>query len=157
MKNQTTTNLIIRSSIALALALSIGPLVQAQSVEPTKAKNMTETTMMERCQEMLKQKQQLENDIKAQDNQLTEQLKEMNRAPEDKKVDLMAAVLTHMVEQRITMDARKAKMEEEMMQHMMEHIMMGKESLSQCPMMKSMKNADEKSADAHKEHQEERK
>lgn len=157
MKNQTTMNLIIRSSIALALALAIGPLVQAQSVEPTKAKNMAETTMMERCQEMMKKKQKLEEDIKAQDAQLIEQLREMNRAPEDKKVDLMAAVLTQMVEQRITMDARKAKMEEEMMQHMMEHIMMGKESLSQCPMMKSMKNADEKSADPQEDHQEERK
>ncbi len=52
--------------------------------------------------------------MKAQDAQLTEQLTKMNRAPEDKKMGLMAAVLTHMVEQRITMDARKAKMEEEM-------------------------------------------
>jgi hypothetical protein len=38
---------------------------------------------------------------------------------------LMAAVLTHMVEQRITMDARKAKME------MMKHIQMGKETVQE--------------------------
>ena len=43
---------------------------------------------------------------------------------------LMAAVITHMVEQRIAMDARKAKMEEEMMKHMMQHMQMGKESIS---------------------------
>jgi hypothetical protein len=42
------------------------------------------------------------------------------------------------------MDARKAKVEEEMMKHMQ----MGKESMSQCPMMKGM---DEKSEDAQKE------
>jgi hypothetical protein len=30
----------------------------------------------------------------------------------------MAAILTHMVEQQITMDARKAKVEEEMTNHM---------------------------------------
>ena len=36
----------------------------------------------------------------------------MNRAPEDQKTGLMAAVLTHMVEQRIAMDARKAQMDE---------------------------------------------
>ena len=107
--------------------------------------------MMERCQAMKEQKQKMMADMKAQDAQLTEQLTEMNRAPEDKKMGLMAAVVTHMVEQRITMDARKAKMEEEMMQHMMQHMQMGKESMSQCPMMKGMKGMDEKSGDAQKE------
>jgi hypothetical protein len=96
---------------------------------------------------MKEQKQKMEADIKAQDAQLTEQLTEMNRAPKEKKMALMAAVLTNMVEQRITMDARKARMEEEMMQHMMQHMQMGKESMSQCPMMKGM---DEKSGDAQK-------
>lgn len=60
-----------------------------------------------------------------------------------------------MVEQRITMDARKAKMEEEMMKHMMQHVMqymqMGKDSISQCPMMKGMKDMDEQSEDAQTE------
>ena len=157
MKKQTNTNLVIRSSLALALALAIGSPVQAQSAEPAEGKSMTEAKMMERCQEMKKQKQKMEEDMKAQDAELTEQLAKMNSAPEDKKMSLMAAVLTHMVEQRITMDARKAKMEEEMMQHMMQHMQMGKESMSQCPMMKGMKDMDEKSADTHKEHQEEQK
>jgi len=67
------------------------------------------------------------------------------------KMSLMAAVITHMVEQRIAMDARKAKMEEKMMKHMMEHMQMGKESISQCPMMKGMKGMDEKSKDAQKQ------
>jgi len=115
---------------------------------------MTEAKMMERCQEMKEQKQKMKEDMKAQDAELTEQLAKMNSAPEDKKMSLMAAVLTHMVEQRITMDARKAKMEEEMMKHMMQHMQMGKESMSQCPMMKDM---DDKSAGAHKEHQAEQK
>ena len=113
--------------------------------------------MMERCQEMKEQKQKMMADMKAQDAELTEQLAKMNRAPEDKKMGLMAAVLTHMVEQRIAMDARKAKMEEEMMQHMMQHMQMGKESMSQCPMMKGMKDMNDKSADDHKEHQQEQK
>ena len=34
---------------------------------------------------------------------------------------------------------------------------MGKESISQCRMMKGMKDMDEKPAGAHKEHQEEQK
>jgi hypothetical protein len=77
----------------------------------------------------------------------------MNRAPEDQKTDLMAAVLTHMVERRIAMDARKAQMEEAMMQHMMQHMQMGKESMSQCPMMTGMKEMDGKSADVFNEQQ----
>jgi hypothetical protein len=157
MNNQTKTNLVIRSSLALALALAIWSPVQARSAEPAEGKNMTEAKMMERCQEMKEQKQKMMEAMKAQDAELTEQLTKMNSAPEDKKMSLMAAVITHMVEQRITMDARKAKMEEEMMKHMMQHMQMGKESISQCPMMKGMKDMDEKSAGAHKEHQEEQK
>ena len=118
MKNQTNTKLIVRSSLALALALAVWSPAQAQSAEPAKAGNMTKAKMMEHCQEMKEQKQKLKEDGKAQDDRLTGQLSEMNRAPEDKKMGLMATVLTNMVEQRITMDARKAKMEEAMMKHM---------------------------------------
>jgi hypothetical protein len=92
-----------------------------------------------------------------------EQVAEMNRAPHDKKIGLMATVLTHMAEQRIAMDARKVKMDEEMMQHMMQHMQMGKDSMSECPMMKDMegmkdmKGMDDKSESAPKEHHEEQK
>jgi hypothetical protein len=121
---------------------------------PAQAPAMTEAKMMEGCQEMKEQKQKMAEDMKAQDDQLSAQLTQMNRAPEDQKMGLMAAVVTNMVEQRITMDARKAKMEEAMMNHMMQHMQMGKESMAQCPMMKDMKDMAEKSAVAHKGHQE---
>ena len=117
---------------------------------------MTKAKMMERCQEMKEQKQRVKADIKAQDAQLMEQLAGINRAPEDKKMGLMAAVLTHMVEQRIAMDARKAQMEEAMMQNMMQHMQMGKESMSHCPMMTDMKDMDKSSPGTHKEHQAEK-
>jgi hypothetical protein len=151
MKTRTITNLFIHSSLVLALALAIWSPAQAQSAKPAQMKNMTEAKMMERCQEMKEQKQKMKEDMDAQNAQLTEQLVKMNSAPEDKKMDLMASVLTLMVEQRIAMDAQKAKMDEEMMQHMMQHMQMGKESMSQCPMMKGMKGMDEKSMGADKE------
>ena len=157
MKNQTCTSLIIRSSLALALALAIWSPLQAQSAESMEGKSMTEAKMMEQCQEMKEHKQKMKEDMKAQDSELTKQIAKMNRASKDKKVNLMAAVITRMVEQRIAMDARKAKMEEKMMQHMMQHMQLGKESMSQCPMMKDMKDMDEKSGDAPKEHQNEHK
>jgi hypothetical protein len=56
-----------------------------------------------------------------------------------------------MLEQRISMDARKAKMEDEMMEHMMKHMEMGKKSMAKCPMMKDMKGMDHKPTDADKE------
>ncbi len=154
MKKQTHTNLIIRSSLALALALAIWSPVQSQSAEPAEGKKMMEGKMMERCQEMKEQKQKMMAEMKAQDAELTVQVAKMNSAPEDKKLGLIAAVVTHMVEQRTVMNARMEKMQEEMMKHMMQHMQMGKESMSQCPMMKGM---DEKSGDAHKEHQQEQK
>ncbi|WP_348547420.1 hypothetical protein [Chthoniobacter sp.] len=156
-KNQKQTNLLIRSSLALALALVVWSPVQAQSAEPADGKKMMDGKMMEGCKEMKAQKQKMKEDMKAQDTELTEHVAKMNSAPEDKKINLMAAVITHMVDQRIAMGARKAKMEEEMMQHMMQHMQMGKESMAQCPMMKGMKGMDDKSGDAHKEHQTEQK
>jgi hypothetical protein len=138
-------------------------VIPGRSARTAEVKSMDEAGMMERCQEMKEQKQKMKEDMKAQDEQLTDQLAEMNRAPEDKKMDLMAAVVTQMVERRISMDARKAKMEEAMMQHMMQHMQMGKESMAQCPMMKemggmkgmpgmkNMKGMDETPAGAHKE------
>ena len=148
MRNQTNTTRAIRSGLALALGLAIWSPVLAQSPEPAEGKTVTAATMMDRCEEMKQQKQNMKDDMKAQDAQLTEQLANMNRAPKDRKTDLMAAVLTHVVEQRIAMDARKAQMEEAMMQHMMQHMQIGKESMSQCPMMKGMKDIDDKSAGA---------
>ncbi len=110
---------------------------------PAKGGGMMDGKMMEGCQAIKAQKQSMKEDMKAQDARLTEQMTAMNGAPDNTKVTLMAAVLTQMVEQRIAMDARKAKMEEAMMKHMMQHMQMGKESMSQCPMMKGMKDMDE--------------
>jgi len=157
MKKQTHTNLLVRSSLGLALALAIWTPVQSQSAEPAEGKKMMEGKMMEGCDAMKEQKQKMKEDMKAQNAELTEHVAKMNSAPEATKVGLMADIITQMVGQQISMDARKAKMEEEMMKHMMQHMQMGKESMAQCPMMKGMKGMDEKPADGHKEHQQEQK
>jgi hypothetical protein len=152
MKQPTCASRIIRSSLALVLALAIWSPLQAQSASHMEGKNMTAAEMMdrcekmqaekqmERCQEMQAEKQKMMADMKAQDAELTAQLAKMNSAPKDQKVDLLAAVVTSMVEKRIATDARMAKMQEKMMQHMMQHMQMGKDSMAQCPMMKDMDN-----------------
>ena len=64
---------------------------------------------IERGHEMQEQKQKMKKDMKAQDVQLTEQLSKMNCASEDKEMGLMAAVLTHLMDQRITMDGGRTR------------------------------------------------
>ena len=149
MKIHTPRNILIQSSLILALALAIWTPIQAQSADPAEGKKM-----MEHCEAMKEKKQKMKAEMKTQDAELSEQIARMNRAPEDKKVGLMAGVITQMLEQRMAMNARKAKMEEEMMEHMMQHMQMGKESMKKCPMMKAM---DGKSADKHKGHATEQK
>lgn len=136
MTHQRNSNLLIRSSLAVAFALAIWSPVQSRSTEPAEGEPATEDTMMDRCQDMKGQKETMKEEMKAQDAELTGQIAKMNSAPEDKKMSLMAAVITRLVEQRIARDEKKAKMEEQMMKHMMQNMPMGKDSLSQCPMMK---------------------
>lgn len=80
--------------------------------------------------------------VKAEDAELTVAAATMNSAAPDKKIDLAAALVTRMVEQSTAMHVQKAKMEEKMMKHMMEHMEKGEGAMSNCPMMKG---ADEKS------------
>ncbi len=134
--------------LALILISCVGATGQPTPKGEMKGMEMAKGKMMEGCQEMKAAKQSLKRDMKVQDDALTEQLAAMNRAPESAKMGLLAAVVTKMAEQRITMDARKAKMEEEMMKHMMQHMQMGKDSMAQCPMMKDM---GDKPATAHHE------
>jgi hypothetical protein len=144
MKTQTHTNLVIRSGLILALALVVWSPVQALAAEPAEGKMMTEGKMTERHQAMTERWQAMMADMNTQDAELTAQVAKMNSAPADKKLDLMAAIVTQLVTQRTAMNERMEKMRGEMMQHKE----MGKESMSEHPMMKGM---DEKSGDAPKE------
>ncbi len=156
MKIQTHTNFVRRASLTLALALALLAPVQAQSTAPAKGM-MMKGKMADRCEEMMEQKHKMMADMKAQDTELTAQVARMNSASDDKKIELMAAVVTQMAEQRTAISARMEKGHDEMMKHMSEHMNMGDGSMSQCPMMKDMGGMNEKSANAHKEHPEEKK
>jgi hypothetical protein len=125
--------------MALALMTTILIPISAWSAEPAEGKEMKmEGHMMEKCEEMKKEMQKMQAEMKAQDAELTDAIAAMNSAAPDKKLDLMAGVVTQLVEQRTAMHVKKAKMQEKMMRHMMGHIEMGKESMSKCPMMKEM-------------------
>ncbi len=145
MKTQVKTNLTLLCSLALTLAFAVGHPTPMQSAEPAEGKQM-----MEHCQAMKEQKEKVAADMKVQDTELAAQVAQMNQAPADKKLGLLSAIVTRMVEQRTAMHAQMAKAQEGMMRHMMEHMQMGKESMAQCPMMKEMNEAP---VGAHKGHQ----
>ena len=155
MKIQTHRNLV-RTSFTFALALAFWAPVHAQSTARAKGA-MMEGKMADRCEEMMAQKNKMMVDVKAQDTELAAQVAQMNAASDDKKIRLMAGVVTQIAEQRIAMSARMQKGHDEMMKHMSEHMKMGEESMSQCPMMKDMGGLKGKSADAHEGHQEAKK
>jgi hypothetical protein len=153
MKKQTHTNLIIRSSVALALTLAIWTPGQARSAEPTAGmmmggKMMSETNMTPRHQAMQERRGKMMADMQAQDAQLTGQITEMNSAPENKKLDLMAAIVTRMLAQRTAMNTRMQNMQGEMMGNMMPTMQMDTNSMSQDSTMQGMKGMGEKSGDA---------
>ncbi|MDD5272846.1 MAG: hypothetical protein PHU14_09030 [Methylovulum sp.] len=132
--NKPSQNTITHSSLILALSVLICLPVHAESAAIAEQKATIAPTTMENCHAMQAQKQKMLDDMKVQDSELTEQLAKMNSAPDDKKVGMIAAVVTHMVEQRIAMDARKAKLEDMMMQHMQ----MGKDAMLQDPIPKEI-------------------
>lgn len=146
---------LVRSYLALALALAILFPLSSQSAEPTpvqgqmmaEGKTRMDGKMMERCQAMIEQKQKIMAEMKAQDVELGEMVSKMNSAPDDKKMALMAAIVTRLVEQRAAMHEQMGKMGNEMMTQMMQCMPKGNDSMSACPMMSG---SDEKSADTPK-------
>ncbi len=134
MKHAPNTNPVTRSSLALALALAIWVPIQARAAEPAEQPKMTEPKGMKCCQEMTEQRQKMMAEMKAQDAELTAQVAAMNGAPADKKLDLLAAIVTRLVEQRVAMNARMEKMQAEMTKHMP----MCREGAEHRPMMRGM-------------------
>ena len=102
MKNEKRTPLIIGSGLAFVVALAIGSAAQAQTTGAGhdkmtmdgKSKAM-DHKMMAGCEEMMKQKQAMKDDMKAQDAELTAHVARMNAAAPDKKAGLTAEVVTH--------------------------------------------------------------
>jgi hypothetical protein len=120
MKPQNISNLVIHASLALALAVALWSPFQVRSAEPADGKmmmggnTMSETSTMPRAEAMQKQRAKIMADMKVQDAQLAGLIYEMNHASADKKLELMAAIVTRMAAQRTDMNARMETMHEAM-------------------------------------------
>ena len=111
-------------SLALIMALGIGSSIQAQAADPNEEMYRSEEAKADALiveptpAEMpagMAQKQDMMAKMRAQDTELAELTAQMNAAPADQKVDLMAALLTKMVEQRAGMHAHMEMMQENML------------------------------------------
>ena len=128
-------SLAVRSALFLTLGLGFGYPAQAQGPEPAKGGTMTMDGSKMAHHDAMKDKQKAMMDqMKAQDAELTALVAKLNRASKDEKLDLIASILTRLVEQRSAMTLQMERMHGEMMQPMK----MGKGASSHHPMMKGM-------------------
>ncbi|HEX7554910.1 MAG TPA: hypothetical protein VF378_15245 [Geothrix sp.] len=140
MKILLIKNLAIRSGLALAMALALGAPGMAQSTDHAKV----DRSKMDHAKMKSDHMKEMMAEMKAQDAELTAQIARMNSATREAKLDMMAEILTKMVDQRTAMNARMEQMHGEMMKHME----MGMGSKPHHPKMKGM---DMKSEDMPKE------
>lgn len=136
---------IVRFNLALAVALAIWTPIQAQMSTPPEPKMMMKGEKMENHQAMMKQHQAMMAEMKAQDADVATKVVEMNNAPADQKLILLAAIVTRLVEQRTVMAARMGTMHGEMIKCMGDSMPMDPNSPMPHPMMKGM---DDKKSDA---------
>ncbi|MCI0486589.1 MAG: hypothetical protein L0229_08310 [Blastocatellia bacterium] len=157
MKSVRVLSIAIIGALSMAAAFAQGhqhgsdqktPASQEQKKQP-----MMGGKMMERCQAMMEQSRKMQAEMKAMHDELDKLVAEMNNAPENKKVDAMAAVISKMVEQRRAMHEKMQGMHMRMTEHMMEHMKMGKDSMSECPMMKGTMEMKKPGDDHSKHHQ----
>lgn len=135
MKTPIPQRFLIGSAISLFFVLAA--TLHAQPGGMGKGMQMMEGKMMESRQKMMA-------DISAQNKELTDLVASINSAPDDKKVPLLARAVTLLVEQRVAMDARRSRMADSMMKHVMWHMQMNREGMDSCPMFMNLKDFDEK-------------
>ena len=141
------------STLALAgVVLATGVFAQTQahvhdrsaqnpalvSKQTSKAATMDDK-MMAQCKEMMQKKEQMQADFKEQDAKVDDLVTKMNTSTGADRVEAMAAVVTELSVQRKVRQEKMTAMQADLMQHMMEHMQMGKQSMSMCPMMNAMK------------------
>lgn len=123
---------------ALAAAGLIALAGSALAQQPASPAAPAQKMDMKMCQEMSARHQKTMDEMKQMDARLQEQVKAMQAASGDAKVDAMARVVSTLAEQRMEMRQRAMSMDRERMGHMMEHSGQDRATMMQCPMMKQM-------------------
>ena len=125
--------------MALSLVLvSATSAAQAPQQRPPAAGRGQSAPDMKVCQEAMARHDQMMNEMQTMDGRLQEQVKAMQAAQGQAKVDAIARVVSMMAEQRSQMHAQMMTMNEQMMVHMMSHAGQDAAAMQQCPMMQHM-------------------
>ena len=157
MKNQSHSNLITRPCLVLALAVGLCAPLLAQSNMPMKNRSMMDGKtavqnpadgsnrgpmmdgkMTEAQQTMMQHHQAMMAEMKTQDAEIATQVAAMNSAPADKKLNMLADIVTRMVAQRKAMNARMGMMQSEMMKCSMQDMSRSASPASKSPAMNGM-------------------
>lgn len=130
--------ILFLSLVALVGAAAVWSPASAQPEDGDKPAKERGVQMSEHCKAIQTQRQQFRDETKAQDALVSERLTALSSAPETRKVALLTGIVTLLAEQRADTSAHRASMEDEMMNHMMEHMgtRTDKDSAPFCPMMK---------------------
>lgn len=120
-------------ALAAAVAVTVPGVIRA--ADTTEGKTAKHGKMMADCESMMAEKKAMMSAMKTADAALASQVSAMNNAPAGQKSELMASILTALVEQRVAMNAKASEMSEKMMSHMMGHMGSDSGSMADCPMM----------------------
>jgi len=93
---------------------------------------------MKACQTAMARHDQMMKETQTMDARLQEQVKAMQAAQGQAKVDAIARIVTTIAEQRSQIHQRMMTMHEETMSHMMSHMGQSAAMMQQCPMMQHM-------------------
>lgn len=131
MKRCQRTPSVMGGAMVLSFTMCFPAMLTA--AEPM----MNDAQMMNQCTKIQAHRQHIAEDLKAEDDELAARVVQLNAAPADKKTAELSVIVTRLVEQRTATHARQSQTEQEMMQHLLQHLQMGKSSLASCPLLKS--------------------
>ena len=130
-------------SIGLIVVLSLVVAAAAQQqAQQRPAPQAQASPDMKACQEAMARHNAMMKEMQTMDARLQEQVKAMQAAQGQAKVDALARIVTVMAEQRGQMHQRMTAMHEQMMSHMMSHMGQGAAAMQLCPMMQHMTKGD---------------
>ena len=140
MSIKTIATVVMVGCVAVVMSAAPGFAAQKPAVHqhPAVATAKPAAAMDAKCQAMMAEHQKMMADMTVADQRLDALVATMNTASDEKKGIATAAVVTEMASAGRVMRDAKAKMDQDMMSHMMEHMQAGKDSMASCPMMKPM-------------------
>lgn len=120
MKTKISKTHISLASLALSaiIAFALASPSETLAASPKEGAMMPPGQNAERYTAMKEHHEKMMTEMRDQDAELATQIAAIKKAPENKKMDLMVTLVSHMVEQRTTMHENMSEMMENMREDM---------------------------------------